>query len=99
MANGNLKFQQGRYSPNNPVKLENTVQYEHGERMECTAKPAKFFSARKLPANKCKNMQSKLKAADHASATQRVFYQFHRTCTYTKAYNTVSCRNHKFSHS
>ena len=42
-----------------------TTRRTHGvstERLHCTAKPAKFFSARKLPANKCKNMQSKLKA-------------------------------------
>ena len=42
-----------------------TTRRTHGvstEKLHCTAKPAKFFSARKLPANKCKNMQSKLKA-------------------------------------
>ena len=35
--------------------------------------------------------------ADHASAKQRVFHSVHRTCTYTKAHNKVSCRDHSFS--
>ena len=84
-----------------------TTQRTHGVstyKLHCTAKTAKFFSARKLKAKQVQNMQNMLKATQTMrkllqtmQAQTKHFLPSHRTCTYTQGHKTEGPTGTKFS--